>query len=251
MNWNEIVEKITPFIVKIETQQGTGTGFLYVYNETRGLCGFATANHVIEEADRWRQPIRIHHPSVEQAVFLEESDRVIYTDPQTDSAVVLLPVGELKLPEQLIPLLPRETRLPIGVEVAWLGYPSVARTTLCFFAGNVSAWQGYRHAYLIDGVTINGISGGPVLYSTASDGVQIVGVITAYMVNRATGEALPGLSFAQDVSHFHGVATHVKNIDEANRIKAEQQAKKQAEADASTVVTPESTPAKPDVRIAK
>jgi hypothetical protein len=129
--------------------------------------------------------------------------------------------------------LPRETRLPIGVEIGWLGFPSVAQSTLCFFSGNVSAWEDYRHAYLIDEVAINGISGGPVLYSTPVDGAQIVGVITAYMANRATGEALLGLSFAQDVSHFHGVATHVKSIDEANRKKAEQQAQQQAHSDAA------------------
>ena len=70
--------------------------------------------------------------------------------------MIVMPVGDLKLPEQPIPLLPRENRLPIGVEVAWLGFPSVAQANLCFFAGNVSAWQDFRHAYLIDGVAING-----------------------------------------------------------------------------------------------
>jgi hypothetical protein len=38
------------------------------------------------------------------------------------------------------------------------------------------------------------------IYSTATDGVHIVGTISAYMANRATGEVLPGLSVAQDVS---------------------------------------------------
>jgi hypothetical protein len=88
--------------------------------------------------------------------------------------------------------------LPIGAEVGWLGFPAIAQYTLCFFSGNVSAWQEWRNAYLIDGVAINGVSGGPVIYSTPTDGVQIVGCISAYRANRATGEALPGLSIAQD-----------------------------------------------------
>jgi hypothetical protein len=39
--------------------------------------------------------------------------------------------------------------------------------------------------------------------------------------NRVTGETLPGLLRAQDVSHFHGVANHVRSIDEANAKKRE------------------------------
>jgi hypothetical protein len=110
--------------------------------------------------------------------------------------------------------------LPIGVEVGWIGYPAVSRHTQCFFSGNVSAFQEFRHAYLIDGVAINGVSGGPVLYSTPTDGVQIVGSITAYIANRATGEALPCLSVAQDVSHLHNIAIHVRSIDDAKKKQA-------------------------------
>jgi hypothetical protein len=72
-------------------------------------------------------------------------------------------------------------------------------------------------AYLIDGVTVHGSSGGPVLYSSPADGVQVIGTVSAYMVNRATGEALPGLSVAQDVSAFHVITKHVRSIDEAIR----------------------------------
>jgi hypothetical protein len=72
------------------------------------------------------------------------------------------------------------------------------------------------HAYLIDGVAINGVSGGPVFYHTGSE-VQIVGVISAYVANRATGDTLPGLSIAQDVAHFHSVDLRVKSLDEMQR----------------------------------
>lgn len=75
---------------------------------------------------------------------------------------------------------------------------------------------------MIDGVAINGVSGGPVLYSTVTDGVQVVGIISAYMANRARGDALPGLSFAQDVSHFHDVTSQINSWDEARKKQAEQ-----------------------------
>lgn len=202
MNWDEIVKRVIPVVVKIETPSGHGTGFLCLYNETRTFCGIATAYHVVKHAEQWQEPIRItHYPSGTNA-FLRESDRIIFPDPDRDSAVLLISTGQLKFPDSPIQLLPTDHRLPIGMEVGWLGYPSIAAATLCFFSGNVSAWQDTRSAYLIDGVAINGVSGGPVLYSTSADGAQIVGAISAYRANRATGEALPGLSIAQDVSHF-------------------------------------------------
>jgi hypothetical protein len=66
------------------------------------------------------------------------------------------------------------------------------------------------------------VSGGPVLYSTETDGIMIVGTISAYMSNRATGDTLPGLSVARDVSHFHDTITLIKSLDEARRKKKEQ-----------------------------
>ncbi len=74
---------------------------------------------------------------------------------------------------------------------------------------------------MIDGVAINGVSGGPVIHSTTTDGIQIVGTVTEYHANRATGEALPGLLIAQDVSHFHEVASKVQSMDEANKKRTE------------------------------
>ena len=50
MNWHQIVEEVTPHIVKIETQDSYGTGFLTLYNENKTLCGVATAMHVVAQA---------------------------------------------------------------------------------------------------------------------------------------------------------------------------------------------------------
>jgi hypothetical protein len=239
MNWNEIVERVTPSIVKIETPSGHGTGFLSFYNESGTLCGIATAHHVIAHADQWQEPIRITHFPSGTTRFLKESDRFIWIDPNKDSAVILTHIGDLQLPENPIPLLPTDHRLPIGVEVGWLGYPAIASYTLCFFSGNVSAWQESRNAYLIDGVAINGVSGGPVIScpNAAAEGVQIVGAISAYRANRATGEVLPGLSIAQDVSHFQASLGFVRSLDEANRQKAA------AEAEAVQALAGEASPA--------
>jgi hypothetical protein len=125
----------------------------------------------VEHAERWLEPIRLQHFPSGGTTLLPESERVIFTEEAKDSAVIMMPVGKLDLPEQPITLRPTDDRLPIGVEVGWLGYPAIQRDTLCFFSGSVSAWQDFRNAYLIDGVAINGISGGPVLY-WGVDGIQ-------------------------------------------------------------------------------
>jgi hypothetical protein len=93
---------------------------------------------------------------------MREDDRTIFSDPATDSAVILSLPGDLGLPKDLVPLLPSSASLDIGTEIGWLGYPSLAANTLCFFSVNVSARS--EHSYLIDGVAINGVSGGPVAY---------------------------------------------------------------------------------------
>jgi hypothetical protein len=146
--------------VRIETPAGHGTGFLCFYNDNRAFCGIATAHHVVAHADQWQQPIRINHYHSNTTVFLKESDRVIWADSVKDSAVILISTGQLNFPEAPIQLIPSDRRLPIGREVGWLGYPAIAPYTMCFFSGSVSAFQEWRNAYLIDGVAINGVSGG-------------------------------------------------------------------------------------------
>lgn len=222
MDWNRAVEAVSPHIVKIQTPNGYGTGFLAFYNHDKSWCGIATAAHVVSHADEWQQPIRIiSHCAPDAPKLLQPADRVIFLDYSTDSAIIVLLKGDLQLPDVPIALLPMGEALRVGIEAGWLGFPVIQQFTLCFFAGTVSARLEDRKAYLIDGVAINGVSGGPVIHCPSSGQVQIVGCISAYHANRATGEALPGLLVAQDVSHFHGVAASVRTLDEANAKKRE------------------------------
>jgi Trypsin-like peptidase domain len=229
MNWDQVVKKVSPHVVKIETPSGHGTGFLLLYNDTKTWCGVATAEHVVSHADDWKQPIKINHISSGETTFLNADQRVIYRDWKTDSAVILFAKRTLPFPESPIALLPMGHEIDIGSEVGWLGFPAIAPHNLCFFSGNISAKQQVRNAYLVDGVAINGVSGGPVLRLSDTDGVQIIGTVSAYSANRATGEALPGLAIAQDVSHFHDVANHVHSIDEAQKKKREFEAQQGTE----------------------
>ena len=60
----------------------------------------------------------------------------------------------------------------------------------------------------------------------------------AYHANRATSETLPGLLRAQDVSHFHVAANHIRSIDEANLKKREFEEAQGAKAAESPVPAP-------------
>jgi hypothetical protein len=219
MNWADAIEHVTPHVVRIETPTGYGTGFLAFYNHDSSWCGIATAAHVISHANDWQHPIRIRNTTSMR--FLKVEDRVVMIDQSNDSAIVLFLKGELKLPEVAIALTPVDEPCSIGSDIGWLGYPVIEPDTLCFFAGTVSAQQPARKSYLIDGVAINGVSGGPVFHCTTQNHVQIIGCVSAYHANRANGDALPGLLRAQDVSHFHGAAEVIRNIDEANTQKHE------------------------------
>lgn len=215
MNWEASINIVREHVVRIETPTGYGTGFLAFYNHDATWCGIATAAHV----DEWQQPIRVRNEASTGAKFLNATDRVIFIDHSTDSAIVLFVKGDFKLPEIPIGLMPPGQPDSIGIDVGWLGFPNIEPNTLCFFAGTLSARQEARKAYLIDGVAINGVSGGPVFHCPSPDAVQIIGCVSAYHANRATGEALPGLLRAQDVSHFRGIAETIRNIDEGNKQK--------------------------------
>jgi hypothetical protein len=235
MSWDKTIEIVRPHVVKIATPDGYGTGFLTLYNHDRRWCGVATAAHVVSHADDWQQPIRIIHEGSEKPKFLKEEDRVIFLDRPNDSAIVFFFKGELSLPEVPIALLPMDEPCSIGADVGWLGYPGIEQESLCFFAGAISARTASRRSYLIDGVAINGVSGGPVFHCPRSDQVQIIGCVSAYHANRATGEALPGLLRAQDVSHFHRTAGTIRSLDEANVKKREfEEAQKNAAQNEST-----------------
>lgn len=218
-SWNEIAEKVRHHVIKVETPQGHGTGFLCFIHESKGYIGIATACHVTSHAKKWQQPIRMHHYASGEQVLLEQSERFIFQDFRKDSSIILLPPGKLPLPTEIVKVRPIEHRLETGVEVGWLGFP-FDLDALCFFSGRISTFLNSRHAYLIDGVAVQGVSGGPVICSHSTEGVQVVGSITAYI---GTGEQ-PGLSVAQDLSHFHEVVGNIRSMDEAREAEASTEA---------------------------
>ncbi len=165
MEWEEAVETIRPHVVKIETERGHGTGFVCAIPSNAGYYGLATARHVVDHANHWKAPIRLHHEQSGSSVLLQESERAIFMERTgNDFAILLIRERSLNLLSNPINLLPSVIPLRLGTSIGWLGYP--LSFGLSFFSGRISGVGStlgrHDNTHLIDGVAINGVSGGPV-----------------------------------------------------------------------------------------
>lgn len=213
MEWHEGIALVQPHLVHISTPRGSGTGWLVSTSRTTDLCAIATAAHVVDYAHYWEMPIRIMHPASGTSVLFKADERAIHLDVPIDSAAIVIRRGDLSFPEDPLKLFDDGYFLKPGVEIGWLGFPAVHPSHACFFSGRVSFYDEEKKHYLVDGVAINGVSGGPTFRVTG--GVELLGIVSAYMPNRATGEPLPGLAVVQDVTQFHDIAQRFRNLDEA------------------------------------
>jgi hypothetical protein len=215
IQWSDAVDIIQPHVVRISTPRGSGTGFLISNGKNNDIAGVATAAHVVDHAHYWEEPIRIDH--VSKSVVVRHPERAIFLDPNRDTAAILFHRAEIPFPAAPLPLAPKGMFLKVANQIGWLGFPAIPLASLCFFTGNISAWVDHQGAYLVDGVAINGVSGGPAFFIApgAPEPVIVMGVVSAYMANRATGEVLPGLSVVRDVTQFHELAPTFADLDQA------------------------------------
>ena len=215
MEWFKAVETVKPHVVQISTPRGYGTGFFVSASKTSDFCAIATAAHVIRDSNWWEEPIRLFHPSSGTSVILRHADRALHFDYARDTAAIVMRKGDLRLPDEPMNFTPEGKYLLVGNEVGWLGFPAVGSRTMCFFSGRVSAWLKDDGTYYIDGVAINGVSGGPTFVILGGESPMLIGVVSAYIPNLATGQPLPGLSVVRDVEQFQELAKKFRSFDEA------------------------------------
>ena len=214
MEMFEAIEEITPHVFSISTQNTSGTGWLVSLSKTSNLCAVATAAHVVNHAHDWELPIRLVHAETGKNILLRREDRAIILGDGLDSAVIIFNYGEIELPSNTLALIEQGYHMKQGVEIGWLGFPAISRSGLCFFSGRVSNYIEEDNYYLIDGVAINGVSGGPA-FQCRSKNSELIGVVSAYIANRATGETLPGVALVQDVTQFYDVTERFNNLEDA------------------------------------
>ncbi len=112
-------------------------------------------------------------------------------DTRYDTALIIVKTGEPLFEEsELLPLLPFDSMLARGADIGWLGFPGMTEPELCFFHGYISGYLNDPPTYLVDGVAINGVSGGPAFDNRS----HIVGLVSAYIPNKVDSfTTLPGL----------------------------------------------------------
>lgn len=215
-------KKIKPYIYKIMTPSGYGTGFQLFYSTSSKLCGIATAYHVISHEHNWEEPIKLVHFQTKKSVMLKQADRAVIAFPDNDLAFIVFVGNETNKLESLS-LVPKGRSVFPGIEIGWCGFPNIVSEELCFFRGVVSSYLIKETTYLVDGVAINGVSGGPTfVYVPNENKLYLCGVISAYMPNRATGESLPGISFISSVDPYQNMLENMRSMEEAHQKAGEQ-----------------------------
>lgn len=194
--WVKAVKKVSKSIFRVEAGDAGGTGFaISTAQEKTGTTYalmVATAYHVLKDCGP-DSPIRLFSPDG-QCVIDRRTFEINIGRPNPDQYDIALIYVQSKTPffdpHDVLPLLPKDFLGAIGADLGWLGFPSVVWPQLCFFRRSLSAYQPNPPAYLVDGVAINGVSGGPAF----NDEGVVFGLVQCYIPNvRPEKMALPGL----------------------------------------------------------
>jgi hypothetical protein len=213
-SWQDLVDIVSPHVLRVLTPRGNGTGFLLYNSKMKGFSAIATAAHVVNGAHFWEEPIRLQHVGSGKNAIIRAEGRAALIENDKDVAAITFPTQDLGLPEVPLRLSREDFFVRVGVEIGWLGFPAISHD-LCFFSGRVSAYVSSEERYLVDGVAINGVSGGPAFCAEHDGTVSLIGVLSAYIPNRARGDTLPGLAVVADIAEFHKMVANFKSFEEA------------------------------------
>lgn len=209
MEWYTAIQKMRKNVVKVSTLgRGHGSGVIVpAPKNTPGNCCILTAYHVVQNAEETGATMIIELASTGERIELPSLHRTIFMAKDRDQALILFNGpeqfgrwSEYRLPE-------RDSYYVPGVEFGWLGYPGldIAKETLCFLHGRVSAYIDKEEAYLVDGASIHGISGGPVFCCEDNGEIILAGIVTDYFPNNVQMQhsgvqAWPGLAMFRTVN---------------------------------------------------
>jgi serine protease Do len=172
MTIQELTALVRNSVVRIETDLGSGSGFII---DSNGLI--LTNNHVISDAE-------------EIKVFLEDdteyTGEILARDPLHDLAVITIEASGLVALE-----IGEYEEVELGQQVVVLGYP-LGNDNVSVTSGLVSAIEydeGTNVTYIQTDSAVNpGNSGGPMVNMNG----QVIGIVAAKLV----GEAIEGIGYA-------------------------------------------------------
>lgn len=197
LRWDEVVDRVSPSVYRLYAGPFAGTGFLIGLGSDPqngdSFATIATAWHVLETLPGTGDELEIVSAD-RKTVFTSAADQVGFYplgDARYDTGLIVIRTGKPLVDEnELLPLLPHDSVLARGADIGWLGFPGITEPELCFFHGHVSGYLNDPPTYLVDGVAINGVSGGPAFDNRA----HVIGLVSAYMPNKVDeATTLPGL----------------------------------------------------------
>ena len=200
VNWSNAVSEMSNHVVKVEAGPTYGSGFLIPSPVKKdGHVSILTAWHVVKDAYERMLPIKITQFSTGRFdVVIPMASTVMFAQDR-DQAIVHFDSQQLTPPIEMT-FLKKDMHYKPGVKIGWLGLPNIAPETVCFFKGCISAYIESREVYLVDGVSIHGVSGGPVFHVGDDDKIVVAGVVTNYYPNNQNGATLPGLAGFQTIN---------------------------------------------------
>lgn len=203
VEWYNAVDLMKRNLVKISTLGGGyGSGIIIPRPQKApgNLC-VLTALHVIEKAHITGATIVIERADKKLSITLPSLARSVFVAENRDQAIICFngPLDFESLHE--LTFLSKNIHYNPGVELGWLGFPviEIAKDVPCFLSGRVSAYLEDKEAYLIDGVSIHGLSGGPVFYCDNTK-VVVAGIVTNYFPNEVNNQAWPGLAMFRTIN---------------------------------------------------
>jgi len=195
--WATAASQVSKVLFRVEAGDNGGSAFAVTLGSAGGSPPFglllATAFHVLDGVSQDDDDIAIF--SADGSVELNNSDSDVFLfrlgPAKYDTGLIMVKTSDPVLGEdELLPILQHEFVPAQGGELAWMGFPSIAWPNPCLFKGVVSGKMPDSEAYLIDGVAINGVSGGPAFNREGT----IFGLVSAYIPNRVDAlTTLPGL----------------------------------------------------------
>ena len=204
IEWSNAVQQMMGNLVRIETHgDGYGSGFIIPPpKNTPGNSCVLTAYHVIELAHKTGATITIRSAKTGTRVDLPSLLRNVFVVKERDQAIISFnaPNGFASL--HTVHFLSHDYHYNPGVELGWLGFPKLQKAinVPCFLSGRISAYLPDDEAYLIDGVSIHGVSGGPAFYCDNDGKVVLAGIVTNYYPNEVNNQAWPGLAMFRTVN---------------------------------------------------
>jgi hypothetical protein len=192
--WPDIIPRLEPLVFRVHAGDSLGTAFVIGVSTSDGgrNAMLVTALHVVEGVLGNNKPLDLVRGDGVLISSLTAGPVAIYPvgPPECDSALIQVITREPLISQDALLPMPLETMLPRGANLGWLGFPGLVFPELCFFRGVVSGYQERPPIYLVDGVAINGVSGGPAFDRSG----LVVGLVSAYVPNQvAPNTTLPGL----------------------------------------------------------